>query len=137
MTWTRLPDTFGDDPALLQLPRGLRLLYVEALCWSAKQETDGRLPAYVVARITDEPDPLAGMAELVRVDLVQELADGGWLLTRFEDEQISAEEMSVRRNLAAKRQQRRRRHVAGDHSQCDPRYCKHALLTRSSRVTNA
>ena len=55
MTWAKLTDTFNDDPVLLGLPRGVRLLHVEAIVWCCKHETDGRIPRHVLTRITDEP----------------------------------------------------------------------------------
>ena len=39
MTWTKISDTFGDDPVLLGQARGVRLLHVEGTVWCCKHET--------------------------------------------------------------------------------------------------
>ena len=69
MTWTKISDTFNDDPVLLRLTRGVRLLYIEGLIWSCKHETDGCIPGHVLVRITDEPEPHEAAGHLVAAGL--------------------------------------------------------------------
>jgi hypothetical protein len=125
MTWAKVSDTFNDDPDLLGLPRGARLLYVEGLVWSCKLETDGIIPAHVLARITDEPDPAAAAARLVEAGKWATTATG-YEVVGFLEDQRSADEMATARAKARERQERRRRHLNGDHDLCDPRYCDRA-----------
>lgn len=137
MTWLKLPDTFNDDPDLLALPRGVRLFHVEALSWSCKHERDGEVPRGLVRRITDEPDVDDAVAQLVAAGLWEE-TDTGWRLIHYQEHQQTSEEITARRAVTAARQERFRRHSHGDHSTCDPKYCK-TIASRngvSNGVTN-
>jgi hypothetical protein len=125
MTWTKLPAEFGTDPKLLALPRGARLLHVEALCWCNEHGTDGHLPAYMLNRITDEDDPKASAELLVGVGKWGMTADG-WHLVGFLDDQLSAAKVAKLREQNRTRNERWRNHVNGDHSGCDPTRCKGA-----------
>jgi hypothetical protein len=79
MTWTRLPDDFGDDPAMLAVSRSARLLHVEGLAYGNRHLTDGAVPAAALRTLTDAVDPDADVAELVAAGLWTATADG-WLL---------------------------------------------------------
>lgn len=65
MTWAKISDAIIDDPVLLGLPRGVRLLHVEAIVWCSRHGTDGVIPDHVLTRITDEPQPYDAAAELL------------------------------------------------------------------------
>ena len=134
MTWAKLSDTFNDDPVLLVLPRGVRHVYVEAIVWCCKHETDGRIPRHVLGRITDEPEPYDAAGQLVAAGLWI-ATDDGYEITDFLVNQRSAEEVEVSRANSRARQERHRRHQNRDHSLCDPRYC-HASNSVSNAVTN-
>ena len=126
MTWVKESDTSGDDPALLSCSRGARLLYRELTVWSVRHSTDGKIPAHVLPRITDEPDPAAAIGELVVAfgpKPLVEVTDSGWLLSRFAEEQLSASEVETKKQNTRTRQERFRRHHADDHSMCDQARC--------------
>jgi hypothetical protein len=131
MTWTKLPGNFTDRPDLLQVPRSVRFLHVEALVWSNQHGTDGQIPRHALGRITDEPD-----ADLAAKQLVESGAwiatDQGWEMVGFLDDQPSAADVRRTQKLADVRNRRQRQHRQGDHSLCDERYCREA-----SRVDNA
>jgi hypothetical protein len=55
-----------EDPRLLTLPRGVRLLYLEALVWSKAHLTDGFIPALALGRLTDQLDPTTQPGSLRR-----------------------------------------------------------------------
>lgn len=131
MTWAKISDSFGDDEVLLGLPRGTRLLWVELTVWACKQATDGRIPRYVLRRVTDEPDVDDAVAQLVECGLLIPTAQG-WELRDFLRDQRSREEVTRARELSAVRQRRQRLHRSGDHSACSEQYCKFS----KSRVTN-
>lgn len=124
MTWTKLPDDFADRPALLEISRSARLLNIEALIWCNRHLRDGLLPRGALARLTDSPDPLADVAELVAAGEWTEVATG-WLLD-WTDQEL-AEDVRARQEHRADKQKRYRRrkalHEQGDHTECDPRYC--------------
>lgn len=135
MTWTKLSDDATDDPALLALPRSVRLVHFEALVWSNRHATDGVVPRHMLVRITDEPDPATAAGQLVAAGKWVE-SEQGWEIVGFLDDQPSAEDVQRTRELARQRQQRQRKHRGGDHSMCVAKYCP-ALRDqmRESRVT--
>ena len=134
MTWAKITDTFGDDPVLLGLARGVRLLHVEAIVWCCKHETDGMIPGHVLARITDEPEPHEAAGHLVAAGLWHAKSDG-YEVADFLVNQRSAGEVELSRANSRARQERHRRHQNRDHSLCDPRY-RQASNSVSNAVTN-
>lgn len=57
MTWVRLDDQFADHPKIVGLSASAFRLHVTAICYAARQETDGVIPraaAFVVKRIAGE-----------------------------------------------------------------------------------
>lgn len=137
MTWTKLSDDATDDPALLALPRTIRLVHFEALVWANRHGTDGAIPRHMLPRITDDKDP-DGAAELLVAAGKWELSTAGWEIVGFLDDQPSAEDVRRTKDLARLRQRKQRLHRAGDHSLCEVKYCP-ALRdeTRESRVTKS
>lgn len=135
MTWTKLSDDATDDPALLALPRTVRLVHFEALVWANRHGTDGSIPKHMLPRITDDDAPVAAAEHLVAAGKWVP-CEGGWEILGFLDDQPSADDVRRTRDLARLRQRRQRQHRAGDHELCDARYCP-ALRdkTRESRVT--
>lgn len=136
MTWTKLGQEFITDPTMLGVPRGARLLHIEATIWSNMHGTDGAVPTHVLTRITDELDIERAVEHLVTAGLWQAI-DGGWTLLDFADTQRAAEDVERVRRRNAERQRRYRQHSSGDHSLCDSRYCRSAVTDAvSNRVSN-
>lgn len=136
MTWTKVGTELPDDPRLIEVGRGDRWLHLEALVWSNKHRTDGRISRRALARLTDHVNPERGAAELVRVGMWVETEEG-WEVVDFLHDQPSADDVEKTQALARERQRRRRQHQAGDHSLCDPRYCTHGRGSRATqRVTD-
>lgn len=119
MTWVKLPDDALDDPAVTDVPAETIVAYLRALGWSNRWARDGRIPK---TRAGSDAERWAdsGLAE-VHADHVLLV----WLL----EHQPKADEIKESKRLAAERQERHRRHMAGDHSKCDPKRC-HVLVTR-------
>lgn len=109
MTWTKLTDTATDNPAMLALPRGVRLLHIEAMIWCNRYGTDGRIPRNALARFTDEPDVDNAASALIDAGLWKVTPDG-WEIVGFTDpavwDQLSADQ--VERQRALKRERTRR-----------------------------
>jgi len=91
-----------EDPRLLTLPRGIRLLHLEALVWCKAHLTDGFIPASALNRLTDEPEPSKGGHELARVGLWKFTADG-WTIVGFTDTQMSAQRVREKRQASRER----------------------------------
>jgi hypothetical protein len=122
MTWTKLGAEFGTDPDLLALPRGVRLLHVEALVWCNAHGTDGRIPAHMLARLTDESDPEAAAAMLADCGKWRMTATG-WEISAFLADQLSAAEVAERNEQNRIRTNRWRNHREGRHHLCLPEKC--------------
>lgn len=144
--WTKIGAEFLTDPSFLSISRGARLLHIEATIWSNQQGTDGRVPAYMLARISDDPDVDAAAQELINADRWEREFNGetyvdeksgkrfmrtvAFQLIDFLDNQPSADDAARTRKLAADRQRRLRQHRGGDHSLCTTQNCQ---IVRQSR----
>src|ERR671910_3796500 len=96
-----------EDPRLLCLPRGSRLLYLEMLVWAKLRRTDGHVPLGALSRLTDEPDPIAAATKLAYQELLrtdQEI--GGFWIVDFAASQWTAEQ--VQRRIESQREARER-----------------------------
>jgi hypothetical protein len=137
MTGTPIGDDFNTRPPLLMVPRSARLLHVEALVYCNQHLTNGLLPKGALRRITDAEEPELEAKLLVEVGEWIDV-DTGWQLDW--SEQDDADEVKARQDYRAATQKRYRerkaKHDRGDHSMCDPRYCKSAVTgNASSNVT--
>jgi len=94
-----------EHPDLLPLPRSIRLLAVEAIVWCRLHHTDGRIPAHMLSRITDDPDPKAAAAQLVEAGRWTMTAEG-WLIVDYLDKQMSAERVKEKRQNSRERYDR-------------------------------
>ena len=138
MTWTRISDTFNDDPLYLRVSRSARLLHVEALVYCNKHTLDGAMPRGALPRITDAEDPHADLAELLAAGVWEE-TETGWQLDW--SDQDSAEDVKERKEYRAAVQKTYRKrtalHKRGDHSLCDPRHCKKAVIGNATSNTTS
>lgn len=137
MTWTRINDTFIDDPRLITASRSARLLHVEGLVWANKHTTDGFIPGAALRRLTDSEAPTADADQLVASGLWEPVEDG-WQID-WADQMGSAEVAANRaRNAARQRafRERRQLHADGDHSKCHPYHCPTARNALRNGPTN-
>ncbi len=56
MTWFKVDDSFYDHPKVFDAPDCALALWIRAGCWSARNLTDGFVPANLPARLCDDPD---------------------------------------------------------------------------------
>jgi hypothetical protein len=132
--WLKVTDTAFDDPRLVALGRSARLLHFEALAYSNRHVTGGLISTAALARLTDDPDPETSAKLLVAVGLWEAAEDGHriiWLL----DDQPGVGEINRQATYNRERQAKRRRHLHGDHSDCDPRFCDAARLGVTGDIT--
>ena len=94
-----------EDPRLLALPRGVRLLHLEALVWSKLRRTDGLIPRGALPRMTDEPDPEGSAASLADAGVWASAGDG-WQILTYAESQMSAERVRQKREAAQARYDR-------------------------------
>lgn len=77
MAWVRLDDRFSEHQKLLALPNDrLRWLFVKALCYSARHETEGRLSAAALDHLGIRRPALDFLQEVGLLDLTE----GGWVI---------------------------------------------------------
>ena len=94
-----------EDERLLRLPRGIRLLYLEALVWCKAHRSDGRIPPTALRRMTDEPDERAAAGQLVEAGLWRMEADC-WVISDYGRHQMTRDR--VERKEARAREARDR-----------------------------
>ena len=71
MPWVKLSDDWYDDPDIIRAGADGGWLWVVALSWSARNLTDGRVPATLLTRLVDLPDVPALVDRLVGLGLVE------------------------------------------------------------------
>jgi hypothetical protein len=124
MTWTRIGDDFNDSPAMLALTPSAQLLHVQGLVYGNRHLTDGAIPAAALRTFAKGADPERDAAELVKAGLWTATATG-WEIDWSDQE--PGEQVAARKARNAARQtryrERQNRHQAGDHSQCDGKFC--------------
>lgn len=102
MVWFKVDDTFHSSRKVKAIPRAQRLaaigLWTLAGTWSAQEETDGSIPAYIVEDLGGEKS-----AEwLVKVGLWDE-ADDGYLFHDWTDYQPTRAQLDERREKERQR----------------------------------
>jgi hypothetical protein len=102
VTWTKITDTFTDDPKLLGLSRDDRLLLIEATVYSNRVLSDGHIPTATVRIFTDHPEPWAGMGRLVAAKLLEEVVDG-WEIVDFARNQRTRHQVEHTRETTRRR----------------------------------
>lgn len=97
MTWFKVDDSFYDHPKVFDAPDCAVALWTRAGTWSARNLTNGFVPAGMPARLCDDPD--TAVKELVRRGLWSRVS-GGYQFHDWKVYQPSSEEVTA---LRAKR----------------------------------
>ena len=121
MSYAMLPDELLDRLEEAGVSRDDRLLYVELHVYCARLLTDGRITARL-SKITDHPDPDAGLGRLAETGLVT-VDDTGITLPDFLRTNHARVTVEAMRAKSRQTSERHRRHTKGDHSLCDPSRC--------------
>jgi hypothetical protein len=98
MTWFRIDDSFYDHPKVFDAPDCAVALWTRAGAWSARNLTDGFVPAGMPARLCDDPD--TAVKELMRRGLWKRTT-GGFLFHDWTDFQPTAESVKALREQRA------------------------------------
>jgi len=135
MTWTRLSDDFYDDDTINSLSHEAFRLHVYALVWCNKQLTDGRITIARARRLLPEVDVDTAIRDLILSGLWSEFeADAfqiDWARQEPSEDVLDRQAANARRNREYRK--RKAAHADGDHSLCDPRYCKDTGKRDASR----
>lgn len=130
MSWVRLDDTFAEDPRWDGPGADGLALHVAALCYANRNLTDGRLSVNRVKVLFPVADLDATVAALVKAGW-WELDPDGVQIVDYLETQPSADQVRARHRETAERQERSRKHRAGDHSMCiEGWYCPQGAVTR-------
>lgn len=105
MTWVRLDDQFPEHPKVLRVGPEAAWLHVSALCYCARQLTDGFVPAPALGRLADVKNPTALAARLVEEGLWL-LATDGWHINDYLAYNPSREKVQEQRKATAERKER-------------------------------
>lgn len=83
MSWVRIDDEFPDHRKIAGLTNDAFCLHVTAMCWVAKQQTDGKLPSVVLRRLAWRcQDPAMAAAELETAGVWDKTPEG-WEIHDF------------------------------------------------------
>lgn len=103
MPWVKFSDDWYDDPELIEAGPAAMLVWPLLISWSARNLTDGKIPAGQVRRLVDWHslgiEPEQTIAPLVSVGRLQEIA-GGYLITNFLKYQPSREKVLADREAS-------------------------------------
>jgi hypothetical protein len=77
MTWAKLDDSFPEHPKVIGLSDRAFRVHVTAICFAAKNETDGEIPRAALARLAGTGK---AAAELVAAGLWDTTSRGGWAI---------------------------------------------------------
>ena len=98
MTWFKVDDSFYDHPKIFDAPDCAVALWTRAGTWSARNLTDGFVPAGMPARLCDDPDTAVG--QLLTRGLWKR-ARGGYQFHDWAEYQPSAESVKTLREKRA------------------------------------
>lgn len=104
MNWVKLGDSLPEHPRAIEAGPEAMWLYVAAICYSNRLQTDGNVPALQVPRLTTHPDNLGLANRLVQVglwsasdDSFQVLKYDEWQRTRAELKELRAQKAKAGR----------------------------------------
>lgn len=107
MSWLKMDDKFGDHPKVLELSDAAFRLHVRAMCFAARQETDGFLSKNSQKTLGAKPK---NIQELERAGLWESSVDGHWIHD-FLDYNPSREKLTAERESTRIRVERHRRNA--------------------------
>jgi len=126
MPWFKVDDKLHSHVKVAEAGDAMAL-WVVAGSWCSDQLTDGFVPAFMVERLMPGGQDMA--RRLTEVGLwCEDEQDGrkGWRFHAWDEFQPTAEQVEEKREAGRERQERSRRHRAGDHSMCLPEHCDRA-----------
>lgn len=133
MTWLKIDDRFAENPKVSALRDEAFRLHVAALCYCARNLTDGFVPSHVppmlVANVGDSP------GELVAAGLWHEI-DGGWEIHNYLEHNPTRAKVEDERNRESERKRewaRRKRDGVASMSRDGIATMAHPIPSRTSK----
>lgn len=109
MGWVRLDDNFADHPKVIALSDTAFRLYIEALCYSNRQLTDGFIPMAVYLKLSKNDDADYLIEAGLWVD-----TENGYAIRSYTEYQPSREKVEEKREQAKERLRRYREGLKGN-----------------------
>jgi len=107
MGWVRIDDNFADHPKVIGLSDSAFRLYIEALCYSNRQLTDGFIPMAVYLKLSrdDEADYLidAGLWESSHETITGSSVTNGYAIRSYTEYQPTREKVHSKRDQSRER----------------------------------
>jgi len=107
MGWVRIDDNFADHPKVIGLSDTAFRLYIEALCYSNRQLTDGFIPMAVYLKLSrdDEADYLidAGLWESSHETITGSSVTNGYAIRSYTEYQPTREKVHSKRDQSRER----------------------------------
>jgi hypothetical protein len=119
MTWTKLSETFADECESAGLSADAFRLHVEALCWTMRRVSGGRLTGRDVRRLSSADRTATAVAELLAVGFWVAVGEDGYVIRHHMQHQPEPDLIRKRRDATAERVRRYRRRQAGLPSTAD------------------
>lgn len=107
MPWVRLDDTFTEHPKIAALSAGAFRLHVEAICYSARNLTDGVIPDDALRRVSGARSATKYAQELHAIG-AWERAENAWVIHDYLHFQPSREQVMSDREKARERKAKSR-----------------------------
>ncbi len=104
MTWVRLDDRFAEHPKVVGLSDAAFRLHVNALCYAARNLTDGHIPVGAIRALRGQRRTVVA---LITAGCWEE-CDDGWAIHDYLGYNPSAEAVNNGRRAAKERMQRLR-----------------------------
>ncbi len=108
MAWVKLSDDWYDDPKIVAAGDSAALLWVKAVSWSARNLTDGLIPAELLPRLISSPETPTIASRLVDLGLFVEDITGGFRVANYLDYQPSRASVLAKREQDAERKRQSR-----------------------------
>ena len=128
MPWFNVDDSFYDHPKVWDAPDCAVALWTRAGSWSARNRTDGFVPAGMPARLCGDPETAVGY--LLDRGL-WERTKGGHRFHDWPDWNMTREQIDTKRADARERQRRHRASMQNGNG------VSHAPVTRDERVSHS
>jgi len=109
MGWVRLDDNFADHPKVIALSDTAFRLYIEGLCYSNRQLTDGFIPNAVYTKLSKNDD-----AQFLIEAGLWEDTEGGFNIRSYTEYQPTREKVEKKREEAKERLRRYRERNANE-----------------------
>lgn len=118
MAWFKVDDRFSSSRKLLRIPRSRRTaavgLWTLAGTWSARDLTDGWIPAYAIEEFGADLDDAEALVSAGLWDHEEQDGEHGFVFVNWGEYQPTKDQVEEEREAARERKRRQRRNAKGE-----------------------